>query len=474
MIVSRKAQRLILYGGIVIFALLHLYYLNAPPNGYHAWRESDTAAVTLNYYQEDYDFFHPRINQRGAEDGITGMELPIYNFVAASLYKLIGPYHAVARGLTVLIAVFTLALVYRMTCLLADPLVATFAVWATAFSPLFLFYSFKIMPDVTMLMFLVAGFYLFLRFMNSERFIYLCGSALCLILSGTIKPLGLSLFLPMAGLFWSKWRFDLRKLLLYGAYVATVFLSVLAWFLYARSVNLEHHSVGFYLGENLLDFPRYLFNDMFIRKLVFQWPAELWIGWALVPAFVWGMVVVWKSRLRRLMSWWLLSAYIVFAVMAPHSSSHDYYTLIIVPVLAVVSGFGLVHLLRSGGWRRWVAVTLLTLAPVTAFQRIAHRLGDTSEFYLIRQAAEEQIPKDALVIVEDNTSAVRLYQMNRHGWPLQDGVTAERVLTRQKQGAKYLVLARPAEEYPDLLAGIESVSKFRVGPLYGYRLGEKR
>jgi len=250
-------------------------------------------------------------------------------------------------------------------------------------------------------------------------------------------------------------------------------LSVLAWFLYARSVNLEHHSVGFYLGENLLDFHRYLFDSLFIRKLIFQWPAELWIGWALVPAFVWGLVVVWKSRLRSLVLWWLLSAYIVFAFTAQHSSSHDYYTLIIVPLLAVVSGFGLAHLLRSVGWRRWVAVTLITLAPVMAFQRIAHRLGDTSEFYLIRQAAEEQIPRDALVIVEDNTSAIRLYQMNRHGWPLQDGVTAERVHIRQKQGAKYLVLARAIEEYQEVFASVETARQFRLGPLYAYELGEK-
>jgi 4-amino-4-deoxy-L-arabinose transferase-like glycosyltransferase len=361
-----------------------------------------------------------------------------------------------------------------MTILLADPLTAVTTVCATAFSPLFLFYSFKIMPDVTMLMFMVTSFYLFLQFMKSRGLIYLCGSAICLFASGAIKPLALSLFLPMVYLYWSKWRFDLRKLLVLGGYVAIVLLSVLAWLLYARSVSRAHHSVAYYLGDNLLDFPRYLFDDLFFRKLVLQWPAELWVGYAFVPAFIWGLIAVWKTELRKLMQWWLLSVYLVFAVTAMHSSTHDYYTLVIVPLMAIVSGFGLAHLLSRNGWRRHVAVVLIALAPVTACLRIAHRFGDTTDYYQIRQSSDDQVPRESLVAVEDYTKAVRLYQMNRHGWPIQDSVTAELVLARQKLGARYLVLKRPIEQYQGLSAGISTVARFRLGPLFAYELAEKR
>jgi len=468
-----RGQRLLLYGGLVLFALMHLYYLDAPPNGYHAWRESDTAAIALNYYQEDPNFFHPRVNQRGAHDGITGMELPLYNFATAALYHLVGPRHAAARALTCMISIITLLLMYRLARILTDGTTAVYATWAAAFSSLFLFYSFKIMPDMLMLMFLVAAFYLFLKYIEADRLIFVVSSMVCLILSGAIKPLGLSLLLPMAYLVWSRQRGRPMRFLLYGGYASVSFLAVLAWFLYARWVNQGHGSPGFYLGENLPNFHQFLLTDQFIRKLVFQWPAELWIGWGLIPAFLVGLFVVWKSGLRSLVGWWLLSAYLVFAVTAQHSASHDYYALIIIPLVSIVSGYGVRFLMGAGGWRRGLAIIMIAVTPAAGFVRIMHRFGDTSDFHAIRAAASLQIPREALVIVEEETSAVRLYQMNRHGWPLQDGVTADRVLWRWRAGAEYVVLNHPLERYPDVAAQVEIVREFPLGPLFGYELGER-
>ena len=45
---GQRYDRYVIPAILIIFAVLHIYRLTAPPNGYHKWRESDTAAVIQN------------------------------------------------------------------------------------------------------------------------------------------------------------------------------------------------------------------------------------------------------------------------------------------------------------------------------------------------------------------------------------------------------------------------------------------
>jgi 4-amino-4-deoxy-L-arabinose transferase-like glycosyltransferase len=161
---TEKKARTILFAGLILFALLHLYGLSYPPNGYHQWRESDTSAIVLNYYQEDHAFMEPRMNQRGDGSGITGMELPLYQYTAMLLYFVTGPSHAVCRLLTMIGALIAATALFAVVRQLTDDLTAAASAWALLFSPLFLFYSGKIMPDIWMLCFLMIAVYTYVRF----------------------------------------------------------------------------------------------------------------------------------------------------------------------------------------------------------------------------------------------------------------------------------------------------------------------
>jgi hypothetical protein len=48
---------------------LRLVHLGAPLVDEQAWRQTDTAAVARNYYEEGFSFFHPRVDWRGATPG---------------------------------------------------------------------------------------------------------------------------------------------------------------------------------------------------------------------------------------------------------------------------------------------------------------------------------------------------------------------------------------------------------------------
>ncbi|UCD63212.1 MAG: glycosyltransferase family 39 protein [Candidatus Zixiibacteriota bacterium] len=459
------------WSALVVFFALHLYKLSAPPNGYHQWRESDTAAVILNYYQEDMNFLHPRINQRGASSGITGSELPVYNYASALLYHLSGPSHASARLLTVLAACLGLWLFRRIVTTISGGKIALYAVWAMAFSPLYFFYSFKIMPDIWMLVSLLGAVYLFLRYCATDNIGYLAASALCLILSACIKPLGLSVYLVFVYMrFRTKSGRCLKELLLFTAYIGVTFGAVYGWFSYARHVNEVYASGGFYMGQYLHRFIDLMLKPAFFKKLFLQWPFEIWIGWVLTPVFGYGLYRAIRFGTGKVYLVWILASYIVFALVSSHSHTHDYYTLIIVPPLAALTGTGLNHVVERVPWRRLFLTAVVLLVPLGAVARTYHRIADVAEFEQMRSDADRLIPRGSLVMIQDTTTAIRLYQVNRNGWPLRFGVTYSEVERLIQQGAEYLVIDGPIAGYTDSLRLLFDESHERVGEMYCYSL----
>src|SRR3989442_1395146 len=87
-----RNKKLFLIFLLLFNALIHFPFLKLPPCGPHVWRQCNTLAVTRNFFEEDMNIFKPRVDQRLDGDGVTGMQFPLYEFVAASLCKITG-YH---------------------------------------------------------------------------------------------------------------------------------------------------------------------------------------------------------------------------------------------------------------------------------------------------------------------------------------------------------------------------------------------
>jgi hypothetical protein len=67
------------------------------------WAMCDRASVARNYAQESMNFFEPRVNETKEGEGITGLEFPIINYGAATLYKVFGFHEFLYRGLMLLV-----------------------------------------------------------------------------------------------------------------------------------------------------------------------------------------------------------------------------------------------------------------------------------------------------------------------------------------------------------------------------------
>lgn len=318
----------------------------------------------------------------------------------------------------------------------------------------------------------LGAVYYFVVYSKSQKITDLIISGALLTVSACLKPLGLALFLPFL---WILWRKNperrIQSLLYFGGYAALSFALVLAWFAYARWLNTIHGSPGFYLGETFWDFPETWFSIKHAKKVFLQWPPELWIGWGMLPVFIYGVYYALKRKTGGMFFVWIIAGYIVLGLTSQISTNHDYYSLIIVPAFAAISGLGLWRIYTLGGWRRGIATALIIVAPVAAFVRVSHRFSDVPEFDTIRASAAEHIAPDALVMVEDPTQAIRLYQLDRRGWPLRHGIKSDVIARNIANGTEFLILENSYERYEKsaALAGmIETDSLFRLATLYGY------
>jgi hypothetical protein len=52
---------------IILFITLavRLYHINFPVLGWHSWRQSDTASIARNFYENGFNILYPQVNWAG-------------------------------------------------------------------------------------------------------------------------------------------------------------------------------------------------------------------------------------------------------------------------------------------------------------------------------------------------------------------------------------------------------------------------
>ena len=416
------------------------------PNGFHKWRESDTAAIAANFYGESWDFLAPRVDQRGAGTGITGMELPIYNYAVALVYLTNGGInHRAARLMTALGGVVALLGAWLCALRILGSVQAAFAtVVFVALSPLFFFYSRKIQPDVWALAFALLGLHLYMLSGLAERGRWVLpaiGSGVLIALAGMIKPTFLCFGAPM--LAWEWQRSSFRQLVSARNVViaAVAIVPVFAWNHFAQGVNLREGVDFFTIALDLSASVTALQSRAFWQNVFLTWLWELQIGLPLAWIFMYGCYKLWQRAEFRILLpivAWVFGALLIFALVATHTAtSHDYYTLPIIAPLAMITATGVVAALHNHRiWLRRAAVASCAMMLVYTPLRLKDRYGKPYDFYAGRALADHYLDEDALVVAYDNNPGTLLYRVGRKGWFEPNGSLST---GEEAAAARYLV-----------------------------------
>jgi len=460
---------------LVLHCALHLRYLDLPPSGFHAWRQTQVLSIARNFHEESMNLLEPRVDSRGARSGITGLEFPLPYYLTAVGYRLFGFQDRVHRVVQLLFSLVAILGCYRLgRRLFGAPHWGLAAAAMLVLDPLFGYYSFVAIPDVPMIGFVFLGFAALLDWAKSARARDAAAAAAALSVAALFKLSAAALW-PAAALilFEGLRRADARRRALAILSVSLGLLPVAAWYLWARHLSEAHQNWDFLLGTKF-PYPLAIVPGI-VRKVLLQWLPEVYDSYPQFALVVIGLASV-RSTGPRLLGPVLIACALGLvaygSTILPMLGMHDYFmTPVLLPLVLLVT-VGL-HRLASSPSRAATAVLVALVAaaavvgPWRALSRFerAHLDPDLASM-------EARLPalipdRSALVIAASDASpSIYLYSMHRKGWSATAEVSAAEFATMVAEGARYLVSdSRALEARADVcprLVPAGSVGKFKV------------
>jgi hypothetical protein len=419
-----KKYLLLLLLFMTVFVLKHHRAMELPPVSHHVWRQTFTASVAVNFYEESMNIFKPRVNHRKDTDGITGMQFPLYEWVSAALFHVFGKDESVFRWLSIILFLWT---VYFFFDWLSDWL-GVFPAFAGSmillWSPELYYHSVNPLPDIMALFFAILSCRAYFHYYNTQRYALLPISFALLCLAGLIKIhfllFGGLFFLP----FWRAIRQGPVRMSHQVAYTLFTLSVVGGWYGYAvwlRSVS-DLKDVGLYTTPAAdLSSALTALKDVLISDL----PEQL-IGYASFAAVVIGVVLLFRNRgIRHFRIAFLplaVASVIYFIFELGQFKAHSYYLIPFIPFIIIYAIKGLQFANRT---QQYVILGLLFIQPVLTAIRMDHRWNE-SEHRLVpeaffrfepRAALTQSVPAGSTTLVgPDPSGCIYFYFTNTKGY----------------------------------------------------------
>lgn len=431
------------------------------------WREADVGAIARNFYREDMDILHPRIDWRGDGPGLVESEFPLYPWTVAVVYHVFGYHEQIARLVSFVVSLLACWTFFRIAERLLPPtgLVAAIAIFAV--NPLAVRLSTAVQPEPLMFLFYLAAAYFFLRwldgFRRSDYILAAASTALAILVK--LPAANIGLFFAALCLERFGWRAIARRDL--WLFAALSLGPPAAWYCFAHGYWTEYgNSLGMsdeaYVRVAALEFLSAL-PTLLVRSI----RTELHWIWT-VPGAVVAVAAIPSLRAYegRVVAYWLL-ALVALYVITIRTTGEDwafYYHIASLPVACLAIGLGVANLLnrtlqgRSGLVPACVAIALLALVGLLQLWRTKQGMHPHWQrpIYECARRFESLVPRGALIIASGgadvdkwgNKTAYKapyfFFWMDRKGFSLPDSEQSLESLEKLRQrGAGYFV-AEPA------------------------------
>ena len=458
--------------------VLRLIGLQEPLIDKQAWRQTDTAAIARNFYQEGYSLFYPRVDWRGSTSGHVEANFPLYPFAVSVLYSLAGgSYEWIGRFVAALCSTATAAFLYLLALRLGmRPRGALLGAMLYLLFPLSIYYGRTFMPEGLMLFLGVGALWAFARWIDSGGRWDFALAAFLAALSFLVKIPTLYLGFPLVALAWMRWgwRFVLKPSL--WLYLVLVMVPAVLWYWHASMLFEETgltfgiwNRSGYDKWDRTLLFESHFYLTMAER---FWYRVYTPIGLALVL----GGLALLPNRRREWMLWVWMAGLLLYLFLVPEGNRKlHYYQLPFVPLGALLVGRVFEVLLgedeaRRGGWTRIVrnwkpyqrvllvsaAVIGIAASSTWALRPYYEQPGNIHDYYqscyLAGQILDAKLPPDAMLVIGDvdenagaldrSQSPTFLYYCNRKGWQITpDEFASDRLDSLATAGADYFLVA---------------------------------
>lgn len=440
---------------ILICALvLRLYKISSPVLDWHSFRQADTASVTREYVKHGIDLLHPHYHdlaniQSGLEntEGYRMVEFPIINAVVAGGVKLF-PFLSIEishRLLSILFSLATLVYLFLLIKQISGVKVAYTSAIVFALLPYNIYYSRTILPEPGVVFFFIASLYYFYHWLKSERLIPALISLLCMMLALLLKPF-VGFFFPVffviafslqpkksiknpliylyfilsiiPFIWWRQWISQFPSGIPANSWLFDGFVTPFPDDLPKNKITETLHTLFGYNKEGL----RY--HPAWFRWLGFERLTKLFLGYTGVLFLVASVYKLRKKENLIFLTWWACVAS-YFLIIARGNVQHDYYQILIMPLVAWSVGRGMVIIesLLSKKLSHLVSFLIVIVLFITglllSWKMVKGYYSINNPEYVTAGAAVNRLtPPDAKVIAPAFGDTMFLYQTNRTGWPI--------------------------------------------------------
>lgn len=313
---------------IVLFTsvMIRLYLLDQPLLEFFPERQTQTAEITRNIYQNGWvDFLTPKVRYFTGHPIALVEEFPIYNGLLALIYRYIHPAVIWGRILSIIFFTLSAVVLYRLITKLSNKNLALYSLVFYLFSPIGILVSRMYQPESAVLFFLLVAVYL---------------SSWPLFAIAVLLKLHSLFFLPVLFYMDIK-RGNPGRTIIQAA--ASLILPVL-WYARAKTLNTHPAVSGFSDIFNWFQPHLLLTPEWYIR--VFQIESV----WVLTPI---GLLLLWigiwfvSSKIIKPLSIWLACCVFFSITFTFTIMTHEYYHFLFLPPLSIIIGIAIekiVHL----------------------------------------------------------------------------------------------------------------------------------
>lgn len=428
--------------------LLRLVHLDAPPLGFHAWRQADTAGVARNFAREGMDILRPRADWRGTTSGVAEMELPVYPFAAAVVYRAVGVHEWVMRLMSALASAAAGWFLFRLVSLLVNVHCAAWACGLWMLLPLSVYYGRSIQPEATLSLGLAAGMWWMARWSRGGSWWLLAPSGVGIALACAMKVPTLYIGLPIALLCWQRlgWRFVRDPRL--WAYAAGVVALPVLWHWHARTLGAESGVRFMFTEWGSWGRWKESLTLAYWNRLVFGLIAERHLTWPGFLVFAAGLVLPRRGRGEFVFDAWCLALLVYYFLMPERHRVHEYYQ-----YPGMLAGAVYAAKVFDRFWdsrRACLTVLLVAMAGFGGFRLWEYwRREDPAtnpHAVVARHLAEVTAPGDLVAVLDGIPgNPTVLYLADRKGWvPDYRTFGAAEMAGLERQGARAFAVVHEA------------------------------
>lgn len=427
-----------------------LYKINNPVADWHSWRQADTAAVARNFLKLGFDPLKPRYDdlsniQTGFDNpkGYRMVEFPLYQILGAGVTKIFSkvPIEISLRLVTIIFSMLTCLTLIGLVSRYSTQVTGLISGFVFAVLPYSIYYGRTILPDPFMVFWAMLSLWALDTYFRDKppRIKWFVLSVLSAAIALLVKPVAAFLLLPQAYLFLKNFR--LRK----SWFIKAIIFGVVTLFpLWWWRVWITQFPEGIPSYTWLFNGGNIRFKGAWFYWLFAERIGNLILGyWGLLPL---GVGILSQNKKE---GWFfrilLIGTILYMIVIARGNVQHDYYQILLLPVISIYVAKGLVFLWQYGkNDKIWAGIlTLSAFAFMWAFSWYTVRSYywiNRPEIVEAGRIADKIIPKNAKVIAPYNGDTSFLYQTNRQGWP--EGFDIAKKIS---MGAGYYVTVSPTD-----------------------------